>query len=74
MKIEVLEDLKSDGYVMTAGDIVTVPDATGAFWCAAGWARDVAGEIPTGERKVLNAKLAIDSVKTIVKNADVGVN
>ena len=73
MKIEALENLKSDGYVLTAGDTITVPDEVGTIWCRHGWARDVDGAIPTGERQVLNAKLAVDSVKTIVKSADLGV-
>jgi len=73
MKIEALESIKSDGYVLTAGDSLTVPDEIGSVWVKAGWAKDVAGGIETGERVVLNAKLAVDSVKMVVKNTNVGV-
>ena len=73
MKIEALESIKSDGYVVTEGDAMTVPDEVGAVWVKAGWAKDVAGAIETGERVVLNAKLAVDSVKTLVKSPTVGV-
>ena len=73
MKIEALESIKSDGYVVTEGDAMTVPDEVGTVWVKAGWAKDVAGTIETGERVVLNAKLAVDSVKTLVKSTTVGV-
>lgn len=75
MKIEVLESIKSDGYVLDAGDVKhNVPDDIGAVWVKAGWAKDLDGVIETGERVVLNAKLAVDSVKHIVKATNVGVN
>ena len=74
MKIEALESIKSDGYVLDAGDVkANVPDEIGAGWCQAGWAKDVSGSIETGERVVLNAKLAVDNVKFVVKNSTVGV-
>jgi len=55
MKIEALEAIKSGDYVLTAGDSITVPDDIGAHWCKHGWAKDVAGVITTGERRVINA-------------------
>lgn len=61
MKIEALEAIKSDGYVLDAEDVKTVPDAIGARWCAAGWAKDVAGQVSTGERCVIKARLAVQS-------------
>lgn len=74
MKIEALETIKSDGYVLDAGDVKqNVPDEIGAVWVKAGWAKDLDGTVETGERQVLNAKLAVDSVKMTVKSANVGV-
>lgn len=74
MKIEALESIKSDGYVLDAGDVKqNVPDEVGAVWVNAGWAKDLEGNIETGERVVLNAKLAVDSVKMVVKTPVVGV-
>jgi len=64
MKIEALESIKSDGYVLDAEDVKTVPDAIGARWCASGCAKDVAGLIPTGERRVVNARLTVQSATT----------
>ena len=61
MKIEALEDIKSGDYVLTAGDIITVPDAIGSHWCAHGWAKDVAGTVATGERRVINAVVTANS-------------
>jgi hypothetical protein len=60
MRVECRESIKSAGYVLSEGDIVSVPDEVGARWCAAGWAVDTAGVIPTGERRVLNAQLSIE--------------
>lgn len=60
MKIEALESIKSDGFVLDAGDIKQhVPDDLGARWCQAGWAKDLDGIIPTGERKVLKVELNV---------------
>lgn len=52
MRIEVLGNkLKDDGYDLVQGDTITVHDAIGARWCGFGWAKDVDGNVPTGERK-----------------------
>jgi len=69
MKIEALETIKSDGYVLVEGDSINVPDSVGSAWCAYGWARDVAGSIPTGMRRVLDARL---DVASITQNAGIG--
>lgn len=51
MKVEVLEErLSSDGFIGEKGDIFTVPDEVGQCWCKAGWAKDLAGNVETGER------------------------
>ena len=60
MKIEALENFSSGDYRLTAGDVVTVQDEIGSRWCALGWAKDTAGAVPTGERRVLDARLVID--------------
>lgn len=72
MKIEALESIKADGYVLDAEDVKTVPDEVGAKWCAHGWAKDIAGVVPTGERKVLNARLVVDSSVMATKATTVG--
>lgn len=63
MRIEALENIKSDGYIVTAGDRITVPDDVGLKWIRLGWASDPTGVIPTGERIVLNALLSAESVE-----------
>lgn len=74
MRIEALEAVKSDGYVLDAGDVKqNVPDDIGEIWVKAGWAKDLDDTVATGERKVLNAKISVDSVKTVVKSANLGV-
>ena len=73
MKIEALESIKADGYVLDAEDVKTVPDDVGAKWCARGWAKDTAGVVPTGERQVLNARLVVDGGVMTAKAANAGV-
>jgi hypothetical protein len=65
MKIEILENrLSSDGFVGELGDRFTVPDEVGAHWCSLGWAKDLSGAVPTGERIVINAALNVQDVIT----------
>jgi len=57
MQIKITEqrisDVGPDGvlHVWVEGDVATVDDAYGATLCGRGWATDVAGKVPTGERK-----------------------
>lgn len=62
MRVEVTEDVLRDNYEdKTAetsrhydhvkGDTLTVPDELGQKWCRLGWAKDLDGIVPTGERK-----------------------
>jgi hypothetical protein len=50
MRIEALENFKTGDLRVTAGDVITVDDQIGRHVCAHGWAKDVAGEVPTGQR------------------------
>lgn len=69
MKVEILEQrLSSDGFVGEIGDRFTVPDDVGASWCKHGWAKDLTGDVETGERKVINAKLDIDNISQSAKS------
>jgi hypothetical protein len=62
VKVEILEKrLTSDGYAGEQGDRLTVPDEVGAKWCALGWASDLAGVVPTGERRVIDARLDVNA-------------
>lgn len=63
MKVEILENrLSSDGFVGELGDRFTVPDDVGAMWCAAGWAKDLSGQVATGNRVVINAALNVQDI------------
>ena len=74
MKIEALESIKSDGYVLDSGDIKqNVPNNIGTVWVQAGWAKDLDGIVETGERQVLNAKLSVNSGRFVTQSTDVGV-
>jgi len=65
MKVEILEEtgVKHAGVHYASGDHVTVSDELGRMFCGAGWARDLADEVETGERKTdgSNVTLAVDS-------------
>ena len=69
MKVEILEQrLSSDGFVGDLGDRFTVPDDVGRSWCKHGWAKDLSGEVATGGRKVIDAKLDIENVSQSAKS------
>lgn len=58
MKVEILGDRLSTTdhetgrhYQQVQGDTISVPDALGARWCSLGWAKDVDGNVPTGQRE-----------------------
>ncbi len=57
MRVEITEDSLSDinpddnhHYRQVKGDILTVPAHLGQYWVDLGWAKDVDGVHPTGER------------------------
>ena len=57
MKVQIIESSikhEIDGVLVTfeQGDIRTIPDVHGEFFCKNGWAKDVDGNIETAERDV----------------------
>lgn len=67
MRVEILEDRLSDTdpdtdrhYLHEKGDVITVPDPLGAKWCKHGWAKDLGGATPTGERVPGVATIEVD--------------
>ena len=52
MKIEALETFLHDGQRYEAGDVRTVDDGLGAYFCKCGWAKDVDGNVETAPRDV----------------------
>lgn len=65
MRFECTEERLSDQdqeaerhYLLTKGDVVTVPDKLGERWCAHGWGKDLDGHVETGERVVRGAAVA----------------
>ena len=50
MKIECLELFLHGRDRYESGDIRTVPDALGAYFVNNGWAKDMDGKVPTGDR------------------------
>ena len=76
MRVEITEERLSDTdpetgrhYLHEAGDVITVPDSLGKTWCKHGWAKDVDGNVPTGERKVVGAELKPASVKRTLSDS-----
>lgn len=75
MRIQVLEKKLKDTdpftgtrYDVTEGTELVVHDDYGARLCRLGWAKDLDGNVPTGERKegveVLSPKKAVSGVKS----------
>lgn len=62
IKIEVLEKFSIDNNAYYAGEIRQVEDEVAKTACGAGWARDVDGNIPTGERDPSAKKLEIQKI------------
>ena len=62
MKIELLETVLHGRDRFEAGDIRTVPDEVGAYFCGNGWAKDVDGTVATGERSTTEVRLTPDNV------------
>jgi hypothetical protein len=63
MKVEILEEtgIREAGVLYSHEDQVTVSDEVGERWCGAGWAKDLAGKVETGERRTdLNVTLSVD--------------
>ena len=70
MKVEITEKRLSDAdpdtgrhYLQGEGDVISVPDALGKKWCELGWAKDVDGKVPTGERIVRGAVVDVKGTK-----------
>lgn len=71
MRIEALESIKDGRYVVSAGDIITIDDDYGLRWCAAGWAKDPSGTVPTGERIVIGAHVVPNNGQHTASNTEV---
>ena len=73
MKIEITEEiikLNVDDRLQTytKGDTVTVSDEVGQLCCEHGWAKDVDGNVSTGERVAgVNVRIQPDAVSQDVK-------
>jgi len=71
MKIEILEKVMHEREVFEEGDMRTVPDELGRYFCECGWAKDVDGGVETGKRDVNAVVLTPDSVAHATKASEV---
>ena len=62
MKIEATEKIMHGRDVFEAGDIRTVPNEIGEYFCAMGWAKDTEGKVKTGERNTTDVRVTPDNV------------
>lgn len=68
MKVKVLEEkLRSGGYNLVKDDTITVNDELGERWCSLGWAEDVDGNVPTGQRNLTPQRIQPDKLKVSTK-------
>jgi hypothetical protein len=58
-QIEVLELFRDGGELYRAGEVRVVSEVDAAYYCGAGWARDVSGDIPTGARDTQGVRLDV---------------
>ena len=73
MRVKITEERLSDaGYVLSKDDTITVDDKLGGYWCDQGWAEDVDGKHPTGERRVIGAELAVEKASHSTKSTNPG--
>ena len=61
MRVEALEKIMHGREVFEKGDIRTVDNETGAYFCKCGWAKDTEGKIETSKRDNTAVVLAPDS-------------
>jgi len=71
MKIELLEKVMHGRDVFEAGDVRTVQDDLGAYFCSCGWAKDVDGNVETAERDIHAKRMVPDSVVHGVSTSEV---
>lgn len=51
MRVRILEaEIKDEGLNLFGGDMITLEERLGTKWCDLGWAEDVTGLYPTGQR------------------------
>lgn len=62
MKIEMLEKVMHGRDVFESGDVRTVDDDTGAYFCSMGWAKDVDGKVETVARDPKDVRVVPDKV------------
>ena len=68
MKIEILEEsgIRHDGHVYKYAETRAVENHVGAYFCAMGWAKDLDGTVPTGDRDTSAKQLNVDNLKITV--------
>jgi hypothetical protein len=71
MKIECVTSFKHGHEQYGEGDVRVVDDDLGAYFCAASWAKDLDGKVPTGDAK-LNHTLKVDSLLSKTKTSKPG--
>lgn len=61
MKIECTTTFLDAATRFESGDVRTVPDEDGARFCAAGWAREITGQVAAGEATTGEVSLVIEN-------------
>lgn len=74
MQIKIIEDpfFKDKGDIFYENDLRTVSCEDGEYYCKSGWAEDVAGKVPTGERKINEPRLDIRNSNNRQNTEEVG--
>jgi hypothetical protein len=59
MNITAIGNVNSDGYIVSDGDIISIPDEIGKRWCSYGWAKDIDNNVMTEERNISDIILIV---------------
>lgn len=61
MQVEILNDFKHEGLDFKQGETRVVDEATGEYFCRAGWAKDKEGIVPTATPEKNETVLKVDN-------------
>ena len=71
MKVEFLEKVMHGRGVYDKGDVATVKDSLGVYFCSLGWAKDTEGNVATGQRRTDHVTIAPDNVANTISSQDI---
>lgn len=72
MRIELIRTVKHAGRIYTKGDVITADEGLATYFCACGWAKDVSGQVTTGEAATQDVQLEVHKSTHATKAKEIG--